>query len=91
MHTERLAFRPAVVVVLTSRPERSMYRYRESRSYRVLHLDTGHLLFNAAMVAGALGWPSYRAYSPAEHAVEPVLAIDGITEFTIGTIAVGRP
>jgi SagB-type dehydrogenase family enzyme len=91
VHTERLAFAPAVVVVLTSRPERSMYRYRESRSYRVLHLDAGHVLFNAAMVARSFGWSSYRAYSPDEHEVEPTLAVDGITEFTIGTIAVGLP
>lgn len=91
VHTERLAFAPSVVVVLTSRPERSWYRYRESRSYRVLHLDAGHVLYNAAMVARSFGWPSYRAYSPEEHEVEPVLGINGISEFTIGTIAVGLP
>ncbi len=91
VHTERLAFEPALVVVLTSRPERSMYRYRESRSYRVLHLDAGHVLYNAAMVARSFGWSSYRAYSPEEHGVEPVLNVNGIAEFTIGTIAVGLP
>jgi SagB-type dehydrogenase family enzyme len=91
VHIERLAFVPALVAVLTSRPERSMYRYRESRSYRVLHLDAGHVLYNAAMVARSFGWPSYRAYSPEEHGVEPVLNVNGIAEFTIGTIAVGLP
>ncbi|MFL6162315.1 MAG: SagB/ThcOx family dehydrogenase [Jatrophihabitantaceae bacterium] len=91
VHAERLAFGPALVAVLTSRPERSMYRYREARSYRVLHLDAGHVLYNAAMVARSFGWSSYRAYSPEEHGVEPVLKVNGITEFTIGTIAVGMP
>ncbi len=91
VHIERLAFTPALVAVLTSRPERSMYRYRESRSYRVLHLDAGHVLYNAAMVARSFGWSSYRAYSPEEHGVEPVLNVNGISEFTIGTIAVGLP
>jgi SagB-type dehydrogenase family enzyme len=91
VHTERLAFTPAVVVVLTSRPARSMFRYRESRSYRVLHLDAGHVLFNAALVARSFGWSSYRAYSPTEEAVESHLQVNGISEFTIGTIGVGLP
>jgi hypothetical protein len=57
----------------------------------VLHLDAGHVLFNAALVARSFGWSSYRAYSPTEEAVESHLQVNGISEFTIGTIGVGLP
>ncbi|MFG3343521.1 hypothetical protein ACGF1Z_00470 [Streptomyces sp. NPDC048018] len=60
---DRPRFDPVAVVVLAAVCERGMYRYRESRSYRVLYLDAGHLLQTFAYTASALGRPSYRGYT----------------------------
>ncbi|MFJ8692436.1 SagB/ThcOx family dehydrogenase [Streptomyces roseolilacinus] len=68
--------RPSAVLVLTSRAELSMYRYRESHSYRVLHYDAGHVLETMAMVAAGMGWRTLRAFSVNEAAVAQALGND---------------
>jgi SagB-type dehydrogenase family enzyme len=67
---------PSAVLVLTSRAELSMYRYRESHSYRVLHYDAGHVLETMAMVASGMGWRTLRAFSMNEAAVARALGND---------------
>ncbi len=67
---------PSAVLVLTSRAELSMYRYRESHSYRVLHYDAGHLLETMALVAYGMGWRSLRAFSMNEEEVSRALGND---------------
>ncbi|MCX5232604.1 hypothetical protein [Streptomyces sp. NBC_00233] len=72
---DRPRFAPVAAVVLAAVCERGMYRYRESRSYRVLYLDAGHLLQTFAYTASALGRPTYRGYTLHE---EPVTAMFGL-------------
>lgn len=75
--------RPRLVYVLTTIPERSMFRYRESRSYRVLHHDVGHLLQNIRYVARGLDRQALCIYSMHEQDVTEYLALDGLKEAPI--------
>ncbi|MGH7723474.1 MAG: SagB/ThcOx family dehydrogenase [Candidatus Dormibacteria bacterium] len=79
----RIAFAPRVAIVLTSVVERSMFRYRDSRSYRVLYLDVGHLLQNLAYLAAAAGRPSYRGYAMRVSAVARYFRLEPLTEVPI--------
>jgi Lhr-like helicase len=73
-------FAPKVVLVYTSRLERSMFRYREPRTYRVVQHDVGHLLETAALVAGAYRRRFYRDYACADTEVEQMLGVDYLSE-----------
>lgn len=85
----RLHFSPRVAIVLTSIVERSMHRYRDSRSYRVLHFDVGHLLMSSQLVARALCIPYLSAYSIADGAAEKLLCVDGLMETAMTQILLG--
>lgn len=76
----RPAFEPIAVVILVAVCDRSMFRYRESRSYRVLHLDAGHLLQTFAYVASSLSRPSYRGYTLDEAAITEMLGLDPLRQ-----------
>jgi len=60
---------PTVALILTSRVELSMFRYRENYSYRPIHHDVGHVLETTALVAKAMGCTTFRGYSADEAAV----------------------
>lgn len=85
----RMAFRPRVAVVLASVVERSMFRYRDSRSYRVLYLDAGHLLQNLAYLASTAGRPSYRGYLLRVSAVAQHLDLNPLLQVPVAFGAIG--
>jgi SagB-type dehydrogenase family enzyme len=85
----RLSFEPRVAIALTSVVERSMHRYRDSRSYRVLHFDLGHLLMSSQLVASSLGIPYLCAYSIADDAAEAMLGVDGLMETAMTQVLLG--
>lgn len=85
----RVNFIPKAAIILTSIPERSMHRYRDSRSYRVLHFDVGHLLLSAQLVARAINIPYFCSYSIADESIEKTLGIDGLMETAMCQIALG--
>jgi SagB-type dehydrogenase family enzyme len=76
-------FPPVAVIVLVSICERSMFRYRESRSYRVLLHDTGHVLQTFAYVASALGRPTYRGYTVHEQSVTDLLGLEPLAQIPL--------
>lgn len=80
---------PAAVIVLTTRVHVSMYRYRESNSYRVLHYDAGHALETASIVSRALGQTTFRAFSVNEEAVAAVLGNERLMNPTTSFMAIG--
>jgi SagB-type dehydrogenase family enzyme len=80
---DRPGFVPTAVVVLVALVERSMYRYRESRSYRVLYLDAGHLLQTFAYTASARGRPTYRGYSLHEDEVTDMFGLDPLLQLPL--------
>lgn len=42
-------------IVLTSIFERNMYRYREPRTFRTIHMDSGHVLATIELISNELG------------------------------------
>ena len=82
-------FDPALAVILVAEVERSMFRYRESRSYRVLHYDAGHLLQTLAYAASSLGRPTYRGYTPREQQVTEMLNLDPLRQLPLAFGLIG--
>ena len=85
----RLGFAPKAALVFTAIYERSMHRYREPRSYKVIQYDLGHVLQSASFAAKSLGLNVYRGYSLRDSKVEELLAIDGINESAIAFMLIG--
>jgi len=80
---------PKVVFIYTTIFERSMFRYRESRSYRVMHYDLGHVLQNTSYLARCLNQNCYRGYSLNECAAEKILKLDFLSESAMAVAALG--
>ncbi|MFF7898252.1 SagB/ThcOx family dehydrogenase [Streptomyces sp. NPDC007920] len=76
-------FQPRIAFILTSVVERSMYRYRESRSYRVLYQDAGHLLQTFAYAGSALGRSTYRGYTMRTAEVADLLGVDELEQMPL--------
>lgn len=62
---------------------RSMFRYRESRSYRVMHYDMGHLTQNLTFLAKGYGLNLYCGYSCHEKPLEKMIGLDSYMESII--------
>jgi SagB-type dehydrogenase family enzyme len=82
-------FEPAVAFVFSTIFERSMFRYRESRSYRVMQNDIGHLIQTCSLCAAFSGREVYQGYSIHDSAVEKYLGLDGMHESAMAFVAVG--
>jgi SagB-type dehydrogenase family enzyme len=82
-------FAPRFGVVLTSVVDRSMFRYRGSRSYRVLHYDVGHLLRTFDMVASSQGLETYTNYGIDEANLEHLLGLAACEEVPLAATMVG--
>ncbi len=81
---DRIWFQPKVIFLYTCIFDRSMFRYRESRSYRVMHYDLGHIMQNLRFLANSLGRHLYGGYSLHDSEIEKILNIDGILESIMG-------
>ncbi|MDX8000181.1 SagB/ThcOx family dehydrogenase [Xenorhabdus sp. Reich] len=79
-HRSRLSFKPTLVFLFGTIFERSMFRYREGRSYRVIQHDLGHVMQTLAYLASSMGRCSFRGYSLPEKDIEAFLGIDGLNE-----------
>ncbi len=88
-HPDRPAFVPRVTWLFTTVYERSMYRYRESFSYRVLHHDLGHVLETSGLLATSLGRPTYRGYSMNDSKVAEFLGLDDLCEGVLAFVTLG--
>lgn len=86
---DRIWFSPHFLFLYTTIFERSMFRYREPRSYRVMHYDLGHIMQNIKLLVSSSGGQLYSGYSLHEKDVEKLLGIDGIMESIMGYTAIG--
>ena len=77
------------LVVITSVFERNMYRYREPRTFRTVHMDAGHIAGSVRIVAHALGLSCAIYYCDLAPAVEQAIGIDGLREGYMLTVALG--
>ncbi|MET7390621.1 SagB/ThcOx family dehydrogenase [Streptomyces sp. NPDC005529] len=87
--TTRAAFEVRCLLVLTSVFGRNMWRYREPRTYRSIHMDVGHITSTVTQLAEGFGIPAFPAYGDLESGVEAMLGLDGLAEGLIATVALG--
>ncbi|WP_298182981.1 hypothetical protein [Saccharomonospora sp.] len=79
---------PAAVIAVTSVFERNMYRYREPRTFRTVHMDAGHLIGTGRLVAEALGLSAVASDGGHSQTIEEILGLDGITEGYISSLGI---
>lgn len=81
---------PSFVVLLTAVMERSMWRYREPRTYRVIHHDVGHLLETLRVTCNCFGLSSHFNFGFDDSGVEGLLPHDRFEEPVFGYAMVGN-
>ncbi len=81
---KRLCFSPQIAIIYSCMFERSMHRYRYSRSYRVMQYDLGHIYQNLEFLAKSYSLNIYAGYSCHEQKIEQAIGIDSITESCMG-------
>jgi SagB-type dehydrogenase family enzyme len=85
----RAPFAPRAVVLMTSVFSRNMYRYREPRTFRSIHMDVGHLVGSLLLFSRALGIKAFAHCALDETAVEQVIGAAPLTEGAMFSVAVG--
>ena len=83
------AYDVEAVVVFTCVFARNRYRYREPRTFRTIHMDVGHLLTTAEIVASGLGIAAASLNSVDSRKFGPTLGLDPLTEAPIAGLLVG--
>jgi SagB-type dehydrogenase family enzyme len=86
----RSPFPVAALLVLTTRFARNMYRYREARTFRTVHMDAGHIAATARMTAHDLGWVTQLAYADRPDMIEQSLDLHPLAEGYMATVAFGH-
>lgn len=85
----RAPFPVGAIVILTSLFERNMYRYREPRTFRTIHMDAGHLADTVELIAEALGLRALVQYVANERSIEQRLSLHGLEEGYQLSVALG--
>lgn len=67
---------PAVVVLYTAKVERSMWRYREPRTYRVLYHDAGHVVETVRLFARSYEFDAYTGFRFDDERLHECLGVD---------------
>lgn len=80
-------FEPQALIVVTAVFFRSMYRYREPRTFRTVFMDIGHLLGTLEILAKSLGTRSFIHHAINEAEVEKVLKLSPLREGVIAGAA----
>lgn len=70
---------------------RSMWKYSTSRTFRMLHIDVGHLSQTFYLLAAALGLGMTFTAAIRDERLEDLLGIDGAHELVMGCSVIGKP
>ncbi|HEX5724785.1 MAG TPA: SagB/ThcOx family dehydrogenase [Longimicrobiaceae bacterium] len=87
--SERDELEPRAIVFYTSLVERNMWRYREPRTYRVVHLDLGHLTWTSYLAATGLGIRTFAHHGMDDAAIERLFGLDPVHESVYWYMALG--
>lgn len=85
---ERFPFDIRALVVITSMFERNMYRYREPRTFRTVHMDAGHIAASLRIAARSFGLTAGIYYCDFATRIEEALGLDGMQEGYMVTVAI---
>ncbi|MEV4222787.1 SagB/ThcOx family dehydrogenase [Nonomuraea sp. NPDC049725] len=86
----RAPFTVRAIVVVTCVFERNMYRYREPRTFRTVHMDAGHLAATVELAARSLGLRTFTQYRDSEPLVEAHLGLHHLEEGYLLSVGLGR-
>lgn len=84
-----LGFTPKVIVVLTSLFERNMFRYREPRTFRAIHMDVGHILKVVETIVRIKDIKFQIQYNTNENKLEELLNLEPFNEGIMASFAIG--
>jgi SagB-type dehydrogenase family enzyme len=85
----RASFDIDAFVVMTSVFDRSMWRYREPRSFRAIYMDVGHLCGTLDIVAKSLGLNCLVQHGLSEDPISKIIDTDPLQEGVIYGAAIG--
>jgi SagB-type dehydrogenase family enzyme len=85
------AGRSAALFIMTGVFERTMWKYRHPRAYRVVLLDAGHLGQTFCLTATRMGLAPFSTAALKDTLIEEDLGIDGISESVLYVTGVGLP
>lgn len=80
--------KPAAIFILTSIFERNMFRYREPRTFRTIHMDAGHILGTIELISNYLGITSKISHQFDEKIIEQLIGIDGLSEGVMSSVSI---
>lgn len=83
--------RAGAAVIMCPVFARTMWRYEQSRAYRTVLIDAGHLGQTFCLVATALGLAPFTTMAFSEAGLEEVLGLDGVGECPVYVAGVGMP
>ncbi|ALG11870.1 SagB/ThcOx family dehydrogenase [Kibdelosporangium phytohabitans] len=78
-----------MIVFFTSVLERSMWRYHAPRTYRLLHMDVGHVSQTVYLLATALGLGVTFTSAMRDELVEQLLGVEPNDEVVMGCAVIG--
>ncbi|PRY02468.1 SagB/ThcOx family dehydrogenase [Allonocardiopsis opalescens] len=81
----------AFVCFVTAVYERTMYKYRHSRAYRVTLLGAGHLGQTFVLTATALGLGAWQSAAFRDEELDEALGVDGFSEGALYMFGAGDP
>jgi len=79
---------PIAIFILTSVFERNMFRYREPRTFRTVHMDAGHILGTIDLIGSHLNINTCVSHQFNEKKIEDLIGIDGLTEGVMTSVGV---
>jgi SagB-type dehydrogenase family enzyme len=85
----RCPFEPKATIALTSVFSRNMFRYREPRTFRSVHLDAGHIVATIEMVSEQLGIRNFVSYAENQKKISDVLKIKPLSEGLMAYVSLG--
>jgi SagB-type dehydrogenase family enzyme len=88
---QKFTSQAAALFIMTAVIERSRWKYRMARAYRVLLTEAGHLCQVFYLVATALGLAPFCTMALGDSAIEKDLGLDGINEIVLYVAGVGLP
>ncbi len=60
----RISFKPQICLLYTQTPKRTIYRYKDQRTYRVMNMDLGHVLSAVKGITSTMNLYCSHSYEP---------------------------
>jgi SagB-type dehydrogenase family enzyme len=85
---DRSTIDPKAIFIFTTIFQRNMYRYRESRTFRTLHMDIGHIMTSLIYLAQDIGLNTFQGYWSADYNLKH-LSLSSLDECPLAFVSIG--